>query len=431
MPSTTPCAFLERLSNSKLLTAEQLAAVRAAAGDDEKTLVAHLLSTNLLTRFQVRQLKAGATSFFIGKYVVIDCVGRGANGIVFKARHRLMNNREVALKTIDTRSLHDSDDSVARFRREIDIVSRLDHPNVVRALDVLQTRTQIYLVLEYAPGQDLGRVIKERGRLPIGEAVDYAVQAARGLHYAHGLGIIHRDIKPANLMLTNEGTVKLLDLGLARLFTQEPSGELTIKGTALGTPEFMAPEQAEDAHSADIRSDLYSLGATLFHLLTAELPVEGSSYLHRLQHLLTLPAKPLREARSECPEGLAAVVDRLRARNRADRPADAGEVIALLQPYARKPADDPRSWDGRRKAALVLELLRGQVTRDAISTRYTIPVSELEAWQRCFLEAAERALDPAAASATSPVEQLRQLHAKIGAQAMEIETLKKQLNVSA
>jgi serine/threonine-protein kinase len=424
---TTLSTFTERLAHCHLLEPDQLAAARQTAGNDEKALADHLLSRGLLTRFQVRQLRAGATSFAVGKYLVVDCIGRGAAGVVFKARHRLMANRFVALKTVDTRNLHHEGEILARFRREIDIVSRLDHPHVVRALDVVQTRTHLYLVLEYVAGRDLARVVKERGPLPVGEAVHYAVQAARGLQYAHAQGVIHRDLKPSNLLLTEGGVVKLSDLGLARLFTQEDS-ELTLKGMALGTPEFMAPEQAEDARSAGVHSDLYSLGATLFHLLTAELPVDGSSYLHRLQSLLTAPPKPLRLARPEAPPALADLVDRLRARDPRHRPASAEETIGLLAPFAVAPTElKPADWDGKPKAAVVLEVLRGQGTAAAVCARHGMSAGLLEAWQRRFLEGAERALDPKSASEQSAAEQLGELHAKIGAQAMEIEALKKRL----
>lgn len=427
MTAVNVVTFWDRLVNSQLLDPDQLAACREAVGEDERPAARYLVDQGWLTRFQARQLRAGATSFIVGKYVVLDCIGRGANGIVFKARHRLMANRLVAMKTIDTRSLHHEGEAVERFRREIDIVARLDHANVVRAYDVLQTRTQLYLVLEYVSGKDLARVVKERGRLPVAEAVDYAVQAARGLQYAHAQGIVHRDLKPANLLLTEDGVVKLSDLGLARLFSKDAPIDPALKGMALGTPEFMAPEQAEDAESADPRSDLYSLGATLFHLLTAELPVTGSSYLHRLQTLLTLPPKPLGEARPDAPAELAAVVDRLRSRRREDRPSSAEEVIALLEPFAKAEKEDPGQWDAKRRFALVLELLRGQVTPEAVAGRYGLAIAEVTGWQQRALDAAERSLDPNPPPAVETVE-LREMHAKIGAQAMEIEALKRRLS---
>jgi serine/threonine-protein kinase len=419
-------SFAERLLATRLLTEEQLADARAAVHGDDTRLEEYLVQKGLVTSFQLRQLRAGAASFQVGKYLVVDCLGRGGNGVVYKARHTLMPNRYVALKTLDTRNLHRSPDGMSRFRREIDIVARLEHPNVVRAYDVLQTRTHLYLVLEYIPGKDLGTVIKERGRLPVAEAVDYAVQAARGLAYAHKSGVVHRDLKPANLLLTPEGTVKLTDLGLARLFI-EPNAELTLKGLCIGTPEFMAPEQAEDSSRADVRSDLYSLGSTLFHLLTGELAVKGNGYLHRLQQLLMVPARPLAEARPDVPPGLAAVVDRLRARDPAARPATTDEVITLLEPFARKSRDHgPAVWDGRRKAALVLKVLQGETSAADACLRHGLAVTEFESWRKQFLEGAERALDGTAAAEVGP-EMIRELHAQIGAQAMEIQALKRRL----
>jgi serine/threonine protein kinase len=389
METGTRTTFVQRLIASQLLDPSAVEAACTAAGGDETALARHLVEHGLLTRFQVRQLHAGATGFRVDKYVVLDCLGRGGNGIVFKARHSLMGNRLVALKTLDNRDLHRSDDALARFRREIDIVTRLDHPNVVRALDVVYTRSQLYLVLEYIEGRDLAGLVRERGPLPVAEAVGYVVQAARGLAYAHKSGVVHRDVKPSNLLLTADGVVKLTDLGLARSAHGEPEEDLTLKGVCLGTPEFMAPEQAADAAAADARSDLYSLGATLFHLLTAQLPVSGNSYLHCLQRLLTAPPRPLRDARPDVPRELAAVVDRMRARHPAARPPTAADVIDLLEPFVH---EDPHAWDARRKVALVLDVLQGRCSPAKVHERWGLAPAELERWQECFLGGAEQAL---------------------------------------
>jgi serine/threonine-protein kinase len=416
--------FAQRLLASRLLDQAQLSTACAAVGEEESLLATYLVREGLLTRFQVRQLRAGPATFHVDKYVVVDCIGRGGSGVVYKARHTLLPQRYVALKTLDARNLHHSSEMLARFRREIDIVSRLDHPNVVRAYDVVRTRTQLYLVLEFIAGQDLGAVVRERGPLPIPEAVDYALQAAQGLAYAHRCGIIHRDLKPGNLLLTRDRVVKLSDLGLARFFVREPDAELTLKGMCLGTPEFMAPEQAEDAGRADARSDLYSLGATLFHLITGELPVTGSSQMQRLQRLLTEPPRPLAEARADVPAAVAAVVDRLRARDPNARPATAEEAIALLTPLARSEKAAGQPWDGPRKAALVLEVLQGKSSAVEACARYGLDLEEFEGWQQRFLEGGQQALDPKAGPCGTDPKRLRDLHAKIGAQAMEIESLK-------
>jgi serine/threonine protein kinase len=421
MESTLATTFLQRLQASRLLPAEQVAQARATAGDEEPNLSRYLVQRGLLTPFQARQLRLGSASFIVDKYVVVDFLGRGAHSIVYKARNTLLPNRYVALKTIDMRDLHRGEEALARFRREVEAMASLDHPSVVRAYDVIERRSQVYLVLEYVDGCDLGKLVTQRGRLPVIEAVGYAVQAAQGLAYAHRRGLVHRDIKPANLLLPKEGPVKIADLGLARFLTAGPKAENPDRGLCLGTPEFMAPEQAENAAEVDARADLYSLGATLYHLLTAELPVKGGTYFNRIKHLLTNPARPLAEARPDVSPGLAAVVDRLRARIPADRPASAEEAIALLEPFAHiHGADDPKRWDANRKAALVLEVLQGRASASEACTRHGLAVEEFERWRQRFLDGATQALDPSAA----PVEDVRELYAKIGAQAMEIETLK-------
>jgi serine/threonine protein kinase len=384
--------FLERLTRSQLLDADQLAACVALAGDDDLALIEHLVQAGHLTRFQARQIRAGATNFRVGKYVITDCIGRGGNGIVYKARHQLMQ-RYVALKTLDARNLHFADEALSRFQREIEIISQLDHPNVVRAFDVVQTRNQIYLVLEFVSGKDLGAVVKDRGPLPIPEAVSYAIQTARALHYAHSQGVVHRDLKPANLLLTLEGVVKLSDLGLAKLFDGEQDAATTIKGLCLGTPEYMAPEQAEDAHAADPRSDIYGLGSTLFHLMTGQLPVAGNSYLHRLQHLLTAPPRPLLSVFPEAPPGLAVIVDRMRERDPAARPATAQQVVELLLPFSQDETHaNPAPMPAQQKAELVLQMLSGQLTPAAICAEHHLALVDLERWRQQFVEAGIRAL---------------------------------------
>ncbi|MGF1579085.1 MAG: serine/threonine-protein kinase [Gemmataceae bacterium] len=424
----TSTSFSKRLLGSGLITQSDLQQCVESVGEDDALLAQELVERGLLTRFQARQVRAGATSLSVGKYIVLDCVGRGANGIVFKAKHALLPDRVVALKTIDTTSLHRSEEVLARFRRETEIVARLDHPNVVRAIDVIQTRTHLYLVLEFIEGRNLGEVVEQRGPLPITEAVDYGVQAACGLAYAHHHGIVHRDVKPTNLLLTNEGIVKLADLGLARFFSEEQNADLTLKGLAIGTPEFMAPEQAEDAATAGPKSDLYSLGATLFHLLTAKLPIRGSSYFHKIKELLTAPPRPLAEVRPDVPLGLAQVVDQLRARSPEDRPASADETIELLKPYAvpRNRSNSSANLDPDRLGKFILSLLKGQTDSHSVSTRTGLTEAEVDEALERFVEGGKQALHPEASNGIS-FAQLQRLHAKIGQQAVEIETLKAEL----
>jgi serine/threonine protein kinase len=433
MKTGVASTFLERLKRSELLTSEQVALACAAVGPEEPHLSRHLVEQGLLTRFQARQLRAGATRFKVEKYVVVDYIGHGGHGIVYKARHTLLPNRHVALKMLDASSLHKNDQSLTRFRHEVEIVSRLDHPNIVRAYDVIEKRSQLYLVLEYVEGSDLAKQVSQFGPLPIPEAADYALQATRGLAYAHRRGIVHRDVKPANLLLAQDGVVKLADLGLAQVLAKDDLESETIEGITHCTPGFMAPEQAERADQADVRGDLYSLGATLYHLLTAAMPVKGRSYLQCLQNLLTKSPPPVASVRPEVPPELAALVDRLLSREPADRPASADEVMGLLEPFARvnQHSEEPAQWDGRRKAALVLDVLQGRKTAAEACTPLKLPVEEFERWQQKFLEGGAQALSPASTSTGVADETLRALYAKIGVQAMEIETLKNRAEVKS
>jgi serine/threonine protein kinase len=222
--------------------------------------------------------------------------------------------------------------------------------------------------------------------------------------------------------------VKISDLGLARFFESGEHAELTLKGCCLGTPEFMALEQAEDAASADARSDIYSLGATLFHLLTAELPVDGSSQYQRLQRLLSEPPRPLADAMPSAPEALASVVDTMRSRFPHERPHTAADVITLLKPFANEQtAASPPRWDGRRKAALIMSVLQGDMDLPEAAARNGLNLADLERWRRRFLEGAEQALDSAFSDDQSLADEIRELHSTVAKQAVKIEKLKAKL----
>src|SRR5262249_24730457 len=175
-----------------------------------------------------------------------------------------------------------------RFQREFEAARRLRHPNLVAAFEADEDRGVHFLVMDYVQGINLDRLVGEHGPLPVAEAVDYLIQSARGLEAAHERGIVHRDIKPGNLMLDRQGTVRVLDLGLARIvspgnaFDSSVAGRLTQTGMYMGTVDYMAPEQAEDSHSVDHRADIYSLGCTLYFLLTGREPFPGPTILRRM-----------------------------------------------------------------------------------------------------------------------------------------------------
>jgi hypothetical protein len=267
------------------------------------------------------------------RYRVLGLLGAGGMGTVYKAEHRLLN-RPVALKVIHGRLL-DRPGAVERFRREARTAARLAHPNVVAVHDAEQAGNVHFLVLEYVDGETLDRVVERRGPLPVAEACDYLRQAALGLQHAHEQGMVHRDLKPANLIVTPAGRVKVLDFGLAQMARAgEAAAGLTPEGAVVGTPGYLAPEQARDARAADIRADLYSLGCTLYHLLAGRPPFPADSLLQQLLDHQDRTPRPLAEVRPEVPPELARIVARLLAKEPARRFASPAELATALEPFA-------------------------------------------------------------------------------------------------
>jgi serine/threonine protein kinase len=264
------------------------------------------------------------------RYRVVELLGEGGMGTVYQAEHRIMKRR-VALKVINSR-LVDSPIAVERFRREVQAAALLSHPNIVIAHDAECVGDIHFLVMELVDGVSLDRLVARKGALPVAHACDYARQAALGLQHAHEHGMVHRDIKPQNLMLTPEGQVKILDFGLARFASENNLiGLLTESGAMAGTPDYIAPEQAEDARQADIRADIYSLGCTLYFLLTGQPPFpHGSAFQKFLAHHKQAP-RPLTEFRDDLPSGLLAVFERMTAKDPAGRYQTPAEVDRALQ----------------------------------------------------------------------------------------------------
>jgi hypothetical protein len=267
------------------------------------------------------------------RYRVLELLGSGGMGAVYKAEHLLME-RVVALKVM-SRALVGNAAGVERFRREFKTSARLAHPNIVVAHDAEQAGDLHFLVMEYVEGTDLARWVVERGPLPIAEACRYARQAALGLQHAHEHGMIHRDIKPHNLMRTRDGTLKILDFGLARLAAEAGSGPsaVTGQGTLLGTVDYLAPEQADDARQADIRSDIYSLGCTLYHLLSGQPPFPRGTLVQKVMAHTERQPPSLLEFRPDLPPGLARVVERMMAKPPEQRYQTPAEVAAALEPF--------------------------------------------------------------------------------------------------
>src|SRR5262249_49419041 len=271
LPKLSAESFLGVVKQSALIDADVLKRTwkelkeKEVSLDDPRKIADALVDRSLLTRWQADKLLQGKhKGFFLGKYRLLSHLGSGGMSAVYLAEHVLMRRR-VAIKVLPKGRVNDSS-YLERFHREAQAVAALDHRNIVRAYDVDQEDDLHFLVMEYVPGTSLHDLVVRNGTLDFVSAAEYMRQAAEGLHHAHRIGMVHRDIKPGNLLLDEKGTVKLLDLGLARFFDDKEENSLTVKHDekVLGTADYLSPEQALDSHKVDIRSDVYSLGCTLY-----------------------------------------------------------------------------------------------------------------------------------------------------------------------
>jgi CheY-like chemotaxis protein/tRNA A-37 threonylcarbamoyl transferase component Bud32 len=273
----------------------------------------------------------------LGNYQLLELLTKqGGMGRVYKALHILLL-KVVALKTLPAERMCDTE-AVARFRREMKAVGQVNHPNIVQASDAGQVEGTHFLVMEFVEGADLAKLIAHNGPLAVADACELVRQAANGLQHVHEHGLIHRDLKPSNLMLTPTGVVKVLDLGLAYWCDQQSSSErLTEIGRVIGTADYIAPEQAFGTHPISIKVDIYSLGCTFYHLLMGHPPFSGPEYERAINKFFAhaqTPVPPIRTFRPEVPEGVAVMLDRMLAKNPADRFSTPGEVAVALQPFA-------------------------------------------------------------------------------------------------
>ncbi|MGE3407572.1 MAG: protein kinase [Pirellulales bacterium] len=304
-----------------------------ASPKDGEELLRELYKQNLLTKFQAQQVAAGkGRALILGNYLVLDKIGAGGMGQVFKAEHRRME-RIVAIKMLPSAMTKDAA-AVARFHREAKAAAKLTHSNIVVAYDADEANGVHFLVMEYVEGQDLSALVKRNGPFSVPKAVNYILQAARGLEFAHGEGVVHRDIKPANLLLDKKGTVKILDMGLARIESAgnaATEAELTGSGAVMGTIDYMAPEQALNTKTADARADIYSLGCSLFYLLTGKATFDGDTLTAKLLAHQNHPIPALRAIRPEVPEEVEAIFRKMLAKKIEDRYQSISEVIADLE----------------------------------------------------------------------------------------------------
>ena len=359
MPLTVE-QFTERLELSGImphgsvreLIEQNLGATQPSDGEQ---LARDLIKQKKLTKFQAEQLYAGkGSSLVLGNYVILDKLGQGGMGVVLKAEHKRLK-RLVAIKVMSPAAVK-TPDALKRFHREVEAAAKLRHPNVVATDDADEAKGTHFLVMEYVDGSDLSVLVKKHGPLPVEQVVRCIIQAARGLQFAHEQGVIHRDIKPANLLIDAKGTVKILDMGLARIEgavggSSEGAG-LTNTGTIMGTVDYMSPEQAMDTKHADARSDIYSLGCSLYYLLNGKAVYDGDTMMKKLmahQHaaipslvgqVFNLPGQNSKSGQVEnLPHdgdttkfsALNSVFQRMVAKRPEDRPQSMAEVIAELE----------------------------------------------------------------------------------------------------
>lgn len=440
-------SFVEAVRQCRLLEPAQLAVVVSDLQprfSDARALAKQLVERGWLTEFQVNVLlQNNGKELLLEPYVILDRIGEGGTGKVFKARHLHMQ-RTVALKVIRKELLTDGD-VVQRFYREIEAASQVSHSNVVHAYDAGPIGPMHVLVMEHVEGIDLGRLVKESGPMPIGQACECIRQAALGLQHIHECGLVHRDIKPSNLFLArvqgsasrapsskpadaetrarntgvakDSGLIKILDLGLARLLPRErrvTGDPLTDVGSVtMGTPDYLAPEQALDMHAADIRADIYSLGCTLYFLLTGQPPFAGGTLAQKLMRHQQAEPPALAKLRSDAPAALQPILARMLAKRREDRyqtPAAVARALAEL----RLPADPDtaRFRRTRRRRWLIaavgpaLILLVGLIALGialaASRSRVTTPGAQLVGGAGTARDAKGRAAATAGAIPTSP-----------------------------
>jgi serine/threonine protein kinase len=384
--STT--ALLDTLAATPLLTPrqrEEVVRVLRSQFPEARALAQELLRRGWLTPYQVNRLLQGrGGELQLGPYIVLERLGEGGMGEVFKARHPTMD-RLVAVKKIRKDRLA-TPNAVQRFHQEVRAAARLAHPNVVYALDTFQAGDAHVLVMEYVEGIDLARLVQKSGPLPVAQACEYIRQAALGLQHAHERGLIHRDIKPHNLLVASttvggtqfaEPVVKILDMGLARLIDAgEDTTSLTQEGAVMGTPDYIAPEQARHSQSGDIRSDLYSLGCTLYFLLTGWPPFPTGTLAEKLlKHVMEQP-EPVERLRPDVPPAVGAVVRRLLAKRPEERFQTPRELAeALAGQHQVQAASLPLSGKLTRVPALPHAKLATALPAETLAEGSAVPIS--------------------------------------------------------
>jgi serine/threonine-protein kinase len=296
----------------------------------DRRLARQAVHSHLLTQWQSQQLLAGrSTGYKVDRYVLLELIGQGGMGRVFLARDTRLNRR-VALKILSPERMNNPR-AIARFKREARVGAQLQHENLVRIYDCGESNGRFFLVMEYIEGKTIGAMLMEQGPMPPAAAARLIRQVARGLEHAHRKRLIHRDVNPYNILVTRDGVAKLADLGLARDLGEQD--RVTREDGTVGTFDYVAPEQARQAHAADIRSDIYALGCTLYHMLSGQVPFPSSSLSEKLLAHQAIDPTPLQQLRPGLPAALADVVARMMRKSPDERFATPLQVAQALEPY--------------------------------------------------------------------------------------------------
>ena len=336
-------SFLSLVERSGIVVQSRLKAALAKLKEKQSgqkvsvdLLAEHLVDSGLITDWHVDKLRNGKyKGFFLGKFKLLGHLGTGGMSSVYLAQHKI-SEKTRAIKVLPRKRVSDKS-YLDRFYLEGRAAAALNHPNVVRIYDICNESDTHYMVMEHVKGRDLYETVKATGPLDFENAADYIVQAAQGLAHAHDKGLVHRDIKPANLLLTDEGVVKILDLGLA-LFQEQEEESLTVlfNEKVMGTADYLSPEQAVNSHEVDHRADIYSLGCTLYFLLTGKPPFSEGTLAQRIAMHQTAEPPPIEDQRPECPAELVAICQKMMKKKPNERFADCRELAGTVELFLKE-----------------------------------------------------------------------------------------------
>lgn len=340
--------FLKHLTHSQLIPKTRLRtllgefqAAEKALGKSSKDLQSDqlcrfLIQKNEITAWQAEKLLSGKfRGFFLGKYKLLRLLGTGGMSVVYLAQNQTLGQQR-AIKVLPKSRIGDSS-YLERFYLEARAAAALDHPNIVKTFDIDNEEDQHFMVMEFVQGEDLSALVKRRGRVPVGQAVEWIVQAATALQHAHDAGLIHRDVKPSNFLIDTTGQLKLMDLGLAKFSDNTTSLTVMHNETLMGTADYLSPEQAISSHQVDHRTDLYSLGGTLYFMLAGHPPFPEGTIAQRLAMHQAIEPPTLASLHGEIPGLVSDVCRWLMVKTVPQRCPSAGDAIQVLRAWQKDP----------------------------------------------------------------------------------------------